>query len=537
MKKFLLSVVAAMAAIGASAADLVWQVDWAEKGKWDLYEMGYAPVVVDGVLTATHPMQENGEPAWYQFFLGNGIPTENGMNYQVVVKCKASAEGCNVALPMRWSWDDGDYIDNTLSIPTEWTEVTLNYNEVEGSDGDADLICQTTFAGTFEIAWVKVYESKPGPKPEVFEVETVDYSKMSSYPFEDLGYVPEVADGVLKATNPGDEDGYSFYVMYDLKFEPELSYGIVAKIKGSEPGSLNVSVGQWGAVAEGVLKFTDEWKEIELECGQIPAGGEDEGFVLFDPSEFPGTIEIEYVKLAYFVTPEVKEPVYEWVNVIKNGNADNGQSENMISRVAGIEDDFEAPVVDNPSGSGKVYSSEITADPTTPWSCQFFIVFDEAIEQGTKLKVDFDYYCTDNRRIDTQAHGEPGMYHHWEMVGSLQAGPEWKHKSWEGKVTGSHTTGNDDGESGLKSIAFNLSSSDDDHPDGLPAAAMFYINNVVAQIEVEVPDEENTVKTVNAIVVPAAGVYNLQGVKVADTLDNVTVPGLYISNGKKVIKK
>lgn len=33
------------------------------------------------------------------------------------------------------------------------------------------------------------------------------------------------------------------------------------------------------------------------------------------------------------------------------------------------------------------------------------------------------------------------------------------------------------------------------------------------------------------------GVYNLQGVKVADSLDQVAAPGLYISNGKKIIKK
>ncbi len=45
---------------------------------------------------------------------------------------------------------------------------------------------------------------------------------------------------------------------------------------------------------------------------------------------------------------------------------------------------------------------------------------------------------------------------------------------------------------------------------------------------------------VDAVVVPVkvnTGVYNLQGVKVADSLDEVTVPGLYISNGKKYIKK
>ncbi len=33
------------------------------------------------------------------------------------------------------------------------------------------------------------------------------------------------------------------------------------------------------------------------------------------------------------------------------------------------------------------------------------------------------------------------------------------------------------------------------------------------------------------------GVYNLQGVKVAESLDEVAAPGLYIANGKKVIKK
>ncbi|MDE6340894.1 MAG: hypothetical protein K2K93_01120 [Muribaculaceae bacterium] len=35
----------------------------------------------------------------------------------------------------------------------------------------------------------------------------------------------------------------------------------------------------------------------------------------------------------------------------------------------------------------------------------------------------------------------------------------------------------------------------------------------------------------------ATGVYNMQGVKVADSLDEVTAPGLYISNGKKIVKK
>lgn len=45
---------------------------------------------------------------------------------------------------------------------------------------------------------------------------------------------------------------------------------------------------------------------------------------------------------------------------------------------------------------------------------------------------------------------------------------------------------------------------------------------------------------VDAVVVPVQvnkAVYNLQGVKVADSIDEVSAPGLYITNGKKVIKK
>ncbi|MDE6549499.1 MAG: hypothetical protein K2L22_10935, partial [Muribaculaceae bacterium] len=32
------------------------------------------------------------------------------------------------------------------------------------------------------------------------------------------------------------------------------------------------------------------------------------------------------------------------------------------------------------------------------------------------------------------------------------------------------------------------------------------------------------------------GVYNLQGIRVADSLSEVTYPGLYIANGKKIVK-
>lgn len=59
----------------------------------------------------------------------------------------------------------------------------------------------------------------------------------------------------------------------------------------------------------------------------------------------------------------------------------------------------------------------------------------------------------------------------------------------------------------------------------------FYISNVeiyfekAAAVETIAPVKANT------------AVYNLQGVKVANSLEEVAAPGLYISNGKKIIKK
>lgn len=124
-----------------------------------------------------------------------------------------------------------------------------------------------------------------------------------------------------------------------------------------------------------------------------------------------------------------------------------------------------SPVVSDPE-RGNVYKCDILANPENPWDSQFFIKSDKAFKAGQNIKVSFMYKCTDERNIETQAHGDPFDYHHWQCIGTLNATTEWQEYSWSGSV------GEDwIGDNGFISIAFNLSS--------LPEAATFFIDDVV----------------------------------------------------------
>ena len=124
-----------------------------------------------------------------------------------------------------------------------------------------------------------------------------------------------------------------------------------------------------------------------------------------------------------------------------------------------------SPLVSDPE-RGNVYKCDILANPENPWDSQFFIKSNKAFKAGDNIMVSFMYKCTDERSIETQAHGDPFDYHHWQCIGTLNATTEWQEYSWSGTVSEDWVR-----DEGFISIAFNLSS--------LPEAAIFYIDDVV----------------------------------------------------------
>ncbi|MDE7418821.1 MAG: hypothetical protein K2N35_01275 [Muribaculaceae bacterium] len=307
----------------------------------------------------------------------------------------------------------------------------------------------------------------------------------------------------------GYEVGTTYYIKFDVKGDP--SDGI---------GSCFQCTDGWAGCGDlNAFPITSEWTTVTI-SGKVSDPGEGKSVDRWVASigTYLGTFYISNVSMYTLgeggETPV--DPTAGWTSIIQGGKASEGVTESLLAGWNGA-----AQLTDNPNGDGKVFVCPIAADPVNAWDSQFFIVFDEALQEGDVYQVSFDYYCSDARTIDLQAQGNPGEYHHWYCgIPSLKAKPEWQVAS-----SGEYTVDAEMAKNGgFKTIALNLASA--------PEAANFYINNVVVEKAVT-----TGVSTVNAVVVPVSAVYNLQGVKVANSIDEVATPGLYISNGKKIIKK
>lgn len=332
--------------------------------------------------------------------------------------------------------------------------------------------------------------------------------------------VTEDGKECFKFTNPTAADSWGVQFAYDTTFEVGKTYYFDFDVKGDAfeglTSGFQCTDGYAGCGDMNAFSITPEWNTVTIK-GTVKDPGE--GKVVdrwvANAGKFVGTFYISKVTLYTIDDSGVTPPAGAWTSIIDGGNANNGESSSIQANWSG-----NAPVVANPSGDGKVFECPIAADPANAWDSQMFIKFNEAVPAGTNLKVSFDYYCTDARAIDAQAQGDPGSYHHWTVFGyGLNAKPEWQKLSWEGEV--SADMAKDDG---FKTIALNLASE--------AAAATFYINNVVVEKETT-----TGVEKINVSASVRTGVYNLHGVKVADSIEEVSTPGLYIANGKKIIKK
>lgn len=717
---------ASMAGV-AVAQEVVATIDYSKLREYPYGEQGFTTVIENGALVLTDGHD------WPQCTIIADVNVESDTDYTVTVCMKGDKKGAAALVVGNWADNDWKNSANPISFDTKWAPCSTVITTGTCTEPVMFRFQPNNYADVMEIAWVVVSkgDAEPAYTPlmpvnldNAEEVAYVNFSELDSYPYD--GDSAELVDGVV--VNSGDD---IFNVMEGLKLEPELDYGIVARVKASADVEVSVSMGDWGAVTDGSFNAYDSWNQVVVRLGLAPVDDEgnfpEENFVMFAPEDgFDGTIEVEWVKLVYFVPepeePEVKYeynwkyviddltgdngesdhvwsrtgevnawtdaiapvcanpagegqvfyadvpahplveegeedpipdhhvqffvqypddmfkvgdimkvsfdyystverrvdtqshftpgdyilwhfigtftakpewqtftaeveitdemvgshdaqgciafnlctkednegkpesifymnhitiekgelvevigPQLEWQSIITNGDANNGSSENVLARVDGNDD--EAPVVDNPDGSGKVFEAPIVAHPlrgedgddVNDWDSQLFIKFNKALEEGTNIKVSFDYYCSDEREIQTQAHGAPGNYHHWQFLGNLDAKPEWQSLEWSGTISADQA-----GADGCQAIAFNLSTAVE--------AGTFYINNIV--VEAELPSTgENGVEQIEnvpaAVKVVFPGVYNMMGVKVADSVDadavNALPRGIYIVNGKKMV--
>lgn len=192
MKK-LFTLVAFLAAFLGAKAEVVedYKIDYSTYNGFPFYVMGYVPEWYDGVMTdfganykyvevkddATETsdviVKTNGgveyykiavtEPAWHQYFIADGIPTELDGAYTVTAMVKAS-EACSINVNMGWGWGDGQSAAATVAIGTDWQEVTWEYSGIGGTS--CNLVAQPgSTTATIEWKNLKVTHNAKAQRP------------------------------------------------------------------------------------------------------------------------------------------------------------------------------------------------------------------------------------------------------------------------------------------------------------------------------------------------------------------------------------
>ena len=191
MKKFLTLVALLAVALGAKAEWVEdYKIDYSTHTGFPFYVMGYVPEWFDGVMTdfganykyvAVEGAEETSDdivkteggveyykialesPAWHQYFIADGIPTELDGTYTVKAMVKAS-ESCAINVNLGWGWNEGQSMGTTVAIGTEWEEVEWEYSGVGGTS--CNLVAQpggTT--ATIEWKWLTVSHNQKEQRP------------------------------------------------------------------------------------------------------------------------------------------------------------------------------------------------------------------------------------------------------------------------------------------------------------------------------------------------------------------------------------
>lgn len=340
------------------------------------------------------------------------------------------------------------------------------------------LLC-ATFAASAEIVVDKFQEFKG----------------LEKFPFYAMGYEPKIVDGILVAESPG--EWFQFFVADGISFDPACEYTVTVKMKGSEAGSLEVSLGNWDATVDNQLSFTTEWSEESVVFNGLTAY---EGFCVFRPGSYSGTLEIEWIKISREVEAG-KDVLIKYQNY--------SDTKKFPYYVMG----FEPEMID-----GKMVITNEEAKGF--WEVQYFVCNGFPIEEGVEYTVSANIKSNVEGRIVT-------------VMGSFASS-----KGGDMKI-----------EANNEWTVYSCAMNEVPVPDDKQSMLIFQSGDVVGTYEIEWvkvtrPAKSDDSSGVDNIVISANDnnrtvVYNLMGVKVLDT-DNAsllsTLPkGLYIVNGKKVI--
>ena len=306
-------------------------------------------------------------------------------------------------------------------------------------------------------------------------------------------------------------EGTKLHVEFDYKAD---NAGSVGTQSHGAPGAYQ----HWAAI--GNVEFDVDWKHFSTDV-TVEGAMADMESIAFNLNDVATANTYYFDNFGVWV--QKPAPVEDWVNILKNSEMEDAVVKNFFSKEYPSEQILPAKIVDGVGVDGsRGIEVDAAAKVANDWDSQFWIYLPATLPQGTKYKVEFDYRADRNASADTQAHGEPGNYIFYDMIGSPSFTTEWQHFVKEGSISASQAVNADNSDITFRSIAFNLAKDSENAVKFFFDNVKFFVEN--AFVETGIVNVNNSNKNEDAI-------YNLRGQKVQQAQK-----GLYIINGKKVVK-
>ena len=173
------------------------------------------------------------------------------------------------------------------------------------------------------------------------------------------------------------------------------------------------------------------------------------------------TLLLLFVVGMVYATEEAAEKVAPegCISLITNGNLAGDDVSNYIMKEG---DDAEIMGATIQAGIGKDSSRGLVVkspdrtnnEGAVDWNTMFWIFLSEPLPEGTKLHVEFDYRASQETLARTQAHGAPGEYHTYNIMGDIHFTTEWQTFSKDIVVTEEMAIGAGMNAVGMQSLAF-----------------------------------------------------------------------------------
>lgn len=305
----------------------------------------------------------------------------------------------------------------------------------------------------------KEIEVDPGAKVEKTDYE-LDCSTLSDYDWHEFPSSSSITtewnrDGAVVITNEKAIENYKlqYWLVNNIPLKKGTTYKItfLCKAEGKSPAKIYFKLGNWdgGAEKEFTIPVGGDYKEVPFEVTPTM----DSNGLFFQHGQFVGKIYWKSIKITHSEAPS-KEI---FTDCISNGEMKTGgDMSNFVVREAGKGDVAGTPIAGGPDGKNCVVV-HANANASNEYDTQFFIYTpNKTWSANDKYKITFYYKASENIDADTQCHGKPGEYKHWQC---LNPNPSFTTQWQKYEANGTIPAEGD----GMKAIAFNLNKGKKDH--------------------------------------------------------------------------